>query len=131
MLTNRNNCLMKKFILFVCLLTSTNCVVGQVLWENGNLVVSDNSRYLQHTNGKPFFWLGDTGWLICQKLDRDEIRMYFKNRKGKGFNVVQCIVLQNLNDINVYGDSSTINNDITRLNITPGSDPADPKQYDY
>ena len=33
-------------------------------WENGPLKVSENHRYLQHENGTPFFWLGDTGWLI-------------------------------------------------------------------
>ena len=29
-------------------------------WDNGPLRVSDNQRFLQFTNGKPFFWLDNT-----------------------------------------------------------------------
>ena len=41
-------------------------------WQNGKLKVSDNGRYLQHENGTPFFWMGETGWLLPEKLNRDE-----------------------------------------------------------
>lgn len=41
-------------------------------WDNGKLKISDNSRFLQFENGKPFFWLGETGWLLPQRLDRAE-----------------------------------------------------------
>ena len=55
-----------------CLLASTACPT-QLPWENGKLKVSDNGRYLMHENGTPFFWLGDTGWLMPERLNRDEV----------------------------------------------------------
>ena len=36
-------------------------------WDNGKLVVSKNSRYLVHENGTPFFWLGNTSWLLPER----------------------------------------------------------------
>ena len=30
--------------------------------NNWQLTVADNHRWLQHTDGRPFLWLGDTGW---------------------------------------------------------------------
>ena len=41
-------------------------------WENGKLVVSENGRFLQHENGTPFFWLGETGWLLPERLTKEE-----------------------------------------------------------
>lgn len=41
-------------------------------WSNGELLVSEEGRYLKHRNGTPFFWLGDTGWLLPERLNRDE-----------------------------------------------------------
>ncbi len=45
-------------------------------WAHGDLRVSDNGLYLQHSDGTPFFWLGDTGWLLPQRLHRDEADHY-------------------------------------------------------
>ena len=36
------------------------------------LKVSENQRFLMDSEGKPFFWLGDTGWLLFSKLTREE-----------------------------------------------------------
>ncbi len=32
----------------------------------GKLEVSSNHRYFQHSDGAPFFWLGDTAWLLSR-----------------------------------------------------------------
>ena len=40
-------------------------------WDHGKLQVSDNQRFLQHADGTPFFWLGETAWLMPQRLKRD------------------------------------------------------------
>ena len=32
---------------------------------------------------KPFFWLGDTAWLLFQKLSYEETQMYIKDRQSK------------------------------------------------
>lgn len=121
---------MRIFIAVICVLTLSACVTTQAPWNHGVLRVSENGRFLQHANGKPFFWLGDINWLIAQKLDRDEVKMYFENRRGKGFNVVQTI-LKFSDDVNVYGDSAFVGRDLSRFLITPGNSPDNPEEYDY
>lgn len=66
-------------------------------WEYGPLKVSRNQRYL--VNGeKPFFWLGDTAWLLFQQLDEREAYTYLRNRAEKGYTVIQAVFLHNVND---------------------------------
>ncbi len=100
-------------------------------WDNGKLVVSENGRFLQFENGKPFFWLGDTGWLTFRRLDRAEADTFITNRRDKGYNVIQIMVLHGLPMVNTFGDSAFIDVDPSKPNVTPGDDPADPKAYDY
>ncbi len=96
------------------------------------LVISENRRYLATENGDPFFWLGDTGWLLFQKLSREEAIRYFDDRKQKGFNVIQAVVIHNINiSTSFYGDSALIGHNIDQPMVTGGSSPADPEQYDY
>lgn len=58
-------------------------------WSHGALKVSDNHRYLQHADGTPFFWLGDRGWLLPERLSREEVAQYLSACKANGYNVVQ------------------------------------------
>lgn len=96
------------------------------------LRVSENKRFLATETGDPFFWLGDTGWLLFSKLTREEAEKYFEDRHRKGFNVIQAMVLHDVkNAVNVYGDSALINGNIARPLTTPGNSPDDPAQYDY
>lgn len=61
-------------------------------WDKGHLQVSTNNKYL--TNGKtPFFWLGDTAWLLFEKLTAEQCEKYLKNRKHKHFNVIQATLI--------------------------------------
>ena len=75
-------------------------------WKNGRLKVSDNQRFIQHENGKPFFWLGDTGWLLPERADRDEAAYYLKECHEAGFNVVQVQVINGVPAYNAYGQMS-------------------------
>ncbi|MDE6017898.1 MAG: glycoside hydrolase family 140 protein [Muribaculaceae bacterium] len=75
-------------------------------WSHGDLRVSDNGLYLQHEDGTPFFWLADTGWLLPQRLDRDEARHYLEKTAADGFNVVQIQVLDGVSSFNRYGSIS-------------------------
>jgi hypothetical protein len=94
--------------------------------------ISENRRYFVTGDNKPFFWLGDTGWLLFSKLTREEAGRYFKDRHQKGFNVIQVMVLHDLmKGVNVYGDSALIDHDISRPLTTPGNSADDPQQYDY
>lgn len=51
-----------------------------------------NGNYLQK-DGKPFFWLGDTAWLLYDKLERSDVELYYKNRKLLGYNVLQVVLV--------------------------------------
>ena len=54
------------------------------------LTISPNKRHIQ-LDGKPFFWLGDTAWLLFQKLTYEEALIYLDNRAAKGFTVIQAM----------------------------------------
>ncbi|KQB39936.1 glycoside hydrolase family 140 protein [Flavobacterium aquidurense] len=95
------------------------------------LKVSKNQHYFVTGDEKPFFWLGDTGWLTFGKLDRAGVDKYFKDRKDKGFNVVQVMVLHTLNVTNVYGDMALISEDVSKPLITAGNNFKNPQEYDY
>jgi hypothetical protein len=77
-------------------------------WNNGKLMVSEENRYLKHENGTPFFWLGDTGWLLPQRLDRDEVGYYLEQCSRAGFNVVQVQTVNGVPAMNIYGQYSMI-----------------------
>jgi hypothetical protein len=83
-------------------------------WQNGRLTVSPNGRFLQHENGTPFFWLGDTAWLLFMRTSIDEAATYLEDRRSKGFNVIQAMVVHSQNESNAYGKSPFENNDFSR-----------------
>lgn len=56
----------------------SEAVAAEKPWKHGDLQVSANQRYLVHEDGTPFFWLGDTGWLLPERLDRDEAAFYLR-----------------------------------------------------
>ena len=69
-------------------------------WEYGSLKVGKTGRYL--VNGdKPFFWLGDTAWLLFQKCGLEESRIYLKNRRDKGFTVIQAVLIPSVPEASI------------------------------
>ena len=75
-------------------------------WDHGRLTVSENQRFLMHADGTPFFWLGETAWLMPERLNRDEVNFYLQRCAEAGYNMVQVQVLNDLPSYNVYGQSS-------------------------
>ena len=75
-------------------------------WEHGRLQVSDNNRFLQHADGTPFFLLGETAWLMPQRLNRDEVTFYLDKIMDAGYNMTQVQVLNDVPSFNVYGRKS-------------------------
>src|SRR5437667_11546101 len=57
------------------------------------LLVSPDGRFLMQQDGSPFFWLADTGWSMFQRLDRAGAEQYLADRAGKGYNMIQAVVL--------------------------------------
>ncbi|MCX6237944.1 MAG: glycoside hydrolase family 140 protein [Bacteroidia bacterium] len=95
------------------------------------LKVSENHRYLVDEKGNPFFWLGDTGWLLFTKLNREDAEKYLTDRADKGFNVIQIMMLHSLGAKNFYGDSALINQNVADPLVTAGNSFKDTTQYDY
>ena len=93
-------------------------------WSHGDLRVADNGLYLQHEDGTPFFWLGDTGWLLPQRLDRDEAQHYLEQTASEGYNVVQIQVLNGVPSFNRYGSMS--NPDVWNMDAA-----SKPGEYGY
>lgn len=92
------------FLTFICLAGSATAADATYRpWKNGKLTVSDNHRYLVHENGTPFFWLGNTSWLMPERLNRDEVEYYLGREQKAGFNVEQIQVLNSIPTFNVYG----------------------------
>src|SRR6267378_5711809 len=76
--------------------------------KNVRLSVSQNGRYFVDQNGKPIFYLGDTCWLLFQRLNHDELDEYLKDRAAKGFTVIQAYVLRGLGKQHPDGNSSLL-----------------------
>lgn len=68
-------------------------------FSHGRLVVSANKRYLQHADGTPFFYLGDTAWELFHRLNEAEVDEYLENRRAKGFTVIQAVILAELDGL--------------------------------
>lgn len=63
------------------------------LYTHGPLKLSSNRRYMEHADGIPFFWLGDTWWMgLCHRLTWPaDFQKLAADRKAKGFNVIQLV----------------------------------------
>ncbi len=60
---------------------------------HGPLRVATDKRHIEHADGAPFFWLGDTWWMgLCHRLEwPNEFQRLAADRKEKGFNVIQIV----------------------------------------
>src|SRR3977135_3463725 len=100
---------MLKYIPFVFLFV--------VSWDNASaqllsLKVSNDKHFLVTSDGKPFFWLGDTGWELFHRLNKQNAEIYFKKRSEQRFTIIQAAVLAELDGLhkpNANGDLPLIN----------------------
>lgn len=66
---------------------------AQSPWQlHGALEVSENGHSIQHKDGTPFLWIGDTGWGMFQQLGREDVDYYLDYRQKLGFTVIQSVV---------------------------------------
>ena len=118
----------KTFICFAFIVLTLPALLSQPL------KVTRNGRYLKTKDGIDFFWLGDTGWELFHRLNRDEAALYLKNRADKGFTIVQAVLLYELEAFespNDNGDWPLRGRNVLRPDTTRGNDPAVPAEYDY
>ena len=82
------------------------------------LQIPANGRYIEYKNGSSFLYLGDTAWSLLSRLTKDEVSLYLKNRKEKGFTVIQTVILPELeawNERLAIGVPSIVDVDSIRL----------------
>src|SRR4051812_20543627 len=123
--------ILKNHALFVIVFLLSGPFLANAQIAPKKLKVSENGRFFTDEKGNPFFWLGDTGWLLFSKLTREEAVQYLEDRRKKGFNVIQAMVLHSLAAVNVYGDSALVKKNVAHPNTTTGNASSDPAQYDY
>ena len=96
------------FTSIIIVLLSANIVCGQEIpWQgksvdfsHGKLKISDNKRYLVFDDGTPFLYLGDTGWELFHRLNKEDAVKYLENRRAKGFTVIQAVALAEFDGLN-------------------------------
>jgi Protein of unknown function (DUF4038)/Putative collagen-binding domain of a collagenase len=86
------------FLLIAGLLFHSNGL-SQSGWKHGRLKTTTDGHYLEYEDGTPFFWLGDTGWELFHRLRLEEATNYLENRRRKGFNVIQAVILAEFNGL--------------------------------
>ncbi len=65
---------------------------SSALLSHGPPRVQAGKRYFEHSDGTPFYWLGDTWWTgLSDRLSWDGFQQLTANRKAKGFTVVQIV----------------------------------------
>ena len=66
---------------------------GNPLLGHGGIRVAADRRHLEHADGTPFFWLGDTWWMgLCRRLRwPQDFRVLVADRVAKGFSVIQIV----------------------------------------
>ena len=80
--------------------------------------VSPNKHFILK-DGKPFTWIGDTGWELLQRLNRQEADYYLNRRAEQGFTVIQTVVLAEFDGLripNANGDLPLHAEDPTKPN---------------
>lgn len=83
---------MKNTIILLVLINTCLLSNAQAPWQvHGKLEVAPNQHVIQHNDGSPFLWIGDTGWGMVQQLTREEIDHYLDSRQALGFNVIQTV----------------------------------------
>jgi len=110
--------MLRFYFLFFFFIFCSN-VNSQPTWKHGRLTTTIDGHYLQFEDGEPFFWLGDTGWELFHRLTKEEISRYLENRRQKGFNVIQAVILAEFSGLkkgNQYGEVPLINLDPEKPN---------------
>ena len=86
------------------------------------IVVSANRHFFADQSGTPFFWLGDTAWLLFSKLNREETLRYLDNRAVKGFNVIQVMAINDPQMKSVTGVPALVDGDPAKPFLNGGKD---------
>lgn len=94
--------------------------ISESIWaQDASLRVSQNGHFIEQSDGKPFFFLGDTAWELFQRLNKDETIRYLDDRASKRFNVILAVVLSEFDALhkpNRFGELPLTDQEPTHIN---------------
>jgi len=122
--------MMRRFLLIVAVICSLFILKSNAEGALPPIKISNNHRFFT-AGGKPFFWLGDTGWLLLTKLTREETIKYLDIRAKQGFNIIQIMVVHSGGDANMYNAAALLNKNLATPRVTPGNTFGKGDEYDY
>jgi hypothetical protein len=105
---------MPRLIAFLVITFFVCSLQAQKMQKHGRIVVTPDGHFLQYEDGTPFFWLGDTGWELFHRLNKEEAEVYLENRRKKGFTLIQAVILAEFNGLkkpDQYGQTPLIDLD--------------------
>ncbi|MDX2185992.1 MAG: DUF4038 domain-containing protein [Opitutaceae bacterium] len=78
---------------------------GNPIYRHGWLSVRKGSRVLEHHDGTPFFWLGDTAWNAPWLAGEEDWDYYLLRRAQQGFSVIllHCTNSKNITELETPG----------------------------
>ena len=85
-------------------------------WSHGRLRVNSGNRYLEHADGTPFPWVGDTVWELTNKITLAQAELLMEDRRSKGYTVIQFAALGIFYGRNTNGDEPFIGRDFWQPN---------------
>ncbi len=109
---------MKKLLPLPCIFLVLISLFPLIIFSQ-ELRVSTDGRRLVNKDGSVFFYMGDTAWELFHRTSKEETEMYLKDRKKKGFNVIQAVILaetDGLNTPNTEGHTPLIDNNPLKPN---------------
>jgi Protein of unknown function (DUF4038) len=85
-------------------------------WSHGRLRVNSGNRHLEHADGTPFPWVGDTVWELTNKITLAQAELLMEDRRSKGYTVIQFAALGIFYGRNTKGDEAFIGRDFSQPN---------------
>jgi hypothetical protein len=85
--------------LFLAVLLSAEIGQSQTVKPLLPIRVHSDGHSLETTDGRPFFWMGDTAWELIHHTTREEASYYLHTRGQQGYTVIQTVVLSEFNGI--------------------------------
>ncbi len=70
-------------------MSSYLCCLARAQPKSVTLEVAPNGRYLQRSDGVPFFVQSDTAWTLSRDYSREEVAKYLESRRALKFNTIQ------------------------------------------
>ena len=72
------------------------------------LQISQDGHRLINKDGTAFFYMADTAWELLHRLSKKETELYLKDRKARGFNVIQTVILAEEDGLKIPNDEGAL-----------------------